>query len=304
MLSAKPTEVKNGVTKAKITKYVVITPIRDEEEHITEMVESVIAQTVRPMEWVIVNDGSTDKTGTIIDRFAQENPWIHVVHRPNRGFRKSGGGVVEAFYDGYKTLKSTDWDFIVKLDGDLTFGPEYFERCFDRFDQDPTLGIGGGEIYHQIGDEMKLEKNPQFHVRGATKIYKRSCWEKINGLFPAPGWDTIDEVTANMLGFKTYCFPELPLHHHRFTGMADGRLKDCVKHGVVCYVSGYHPMFVLASCVWRLTHRPYLVGSAASIYGFVKAWWTHYPRVEDANYRSYIRSQQMRRLLGMQTIWK
>lgn len=304
MLSARPTELKSGVTNVQSTRYVVITPIRDEEEHIAEMVRSVIAQTIRPVEWVIVNDGSTDNTGAIINRFAEEFSWIHVVHRPNRGFRKAGGGVVEAFYDGYKSLHSSDWDFIVKLDGDLTFAPDYFEKCFQRFAEDPKLGIGGGEIYHQIGDEMKLEKNPIFHVRGATKIYKKACWDEIGGLFAAPGWDTIDEVKANMLGFVTYCFPELPLHHHRFTGTADGHLRDAVKHGVVCYVSGYHPMFVLASCVRRLTHKPYIVGSAASIYGFLKAYWTRHPRVEDERYRSYIRTQQMKRLLGMQTIWK
>ena len=121
-----------------------------------------------------------------------------------------------------------------------------------------------GEIFTtNSGRELKLEVNPKFHVRGATKIYRRACWEAIGGLWRAPGWDTIDEVKANMLGWKTYSFEELHLIHHRFTGSADGLVRDCVKHGVVCYICGYHPLFVVASCFYRLIRKPYIVGSFA-----------------------------------------
>jgi glycosyltransferase involved in cell wall biosynthesis len=253
---------------------------------------------------VIVDDGSTDQTGEILDRVAAQLPWIRVIHRTNRGFRESGGGVVEAFYDGYNALQCNQWDFIVKLDGDLTFAPEYFERCFEYFGRDPDLGIGGGEIYHNIAEKLQLEENPRFHVRGATKIYRRSCWEAIGGLWPAPGWDTIDEVKANMLGWKTYAFADLHLFHHRFTGTADGLMQDRVKHGKVCYVSGYHPLFVLASSLHRIRRKPYLIGSVAVLYGYLKAYLTRAPRVEDPSYLAYIRTQQLRRLLGMETIWR
>jgi poly-beta-1,6-N-acetyl-D-glucosamine synthase len=287
-----------------MTRYVVITPVRDEEEFVGATIESVSRQTVRPTEWVIVNDGSSDRTGEIIDRYAAEFPWIRAVHRSNRGFRKSGGGVVEAFYDGYRTLQSDDWDFVVKLDGDLTFSADYFEKCFAYFQSEPQLGIGGGEIYHDLAGNMTLETNPKFHVRGATKIYRRACWEAIGGLWVAPGWDTIDEVKANMLGWATRSFPDLPLHHHRLTGTADGLIRDRIKHGVACYVSGYHPLFVGAKCVYRLFQKPYFVGSAAIWYGFVKGFITKVPQVNDARMIAYLRGQQLRRLRGLQTIWK
>lgn len=287
-----------------MTRYAIITPVRDEEKHIERTIESVCRQSVLPSEWVIVDDGSTDRTGDILDRLTAQLSWIRVIHRTNRGFRKSGGGVVEAFYEGYNTLRYNDWDFIVKLDGDLSFAPEYFEKCFDYFQRDPNLGIGGGVIYHDISGSLQLEKSPRFHVRGATKIYKRACWEAIGGLWPAPGWDTIDEVKANMLGWKTYAFADLHLLHHRFTGSEDGLLRDRMKHGTVCYVSGYHPLFLAASCFYRISQKPYVIGSAATIYGFVKAYLTHLPRLEDRSYVTYIRRQQMRRLLGMQTIWR
>jgi poly-beta-1,6-N-acetyl-D-glucosamine synthase len=285
-------------------KYVIITPVRDEEKHIEETIESVRQQTILPSEWVIVDDGSTDRTGDILDRAAARLPWIRVIHRTNRGFRKSGGGVMEAFYDGYNTLQCKDWDFIVKLDGDLSFSPEYFEKCFEHFSSDPKLGIGGGEIRHNISGELKIEENPRFHVRGATKIYRRTCWEAIDGLWPAPGWDTIDEVKANMLGWTTYAFAELHLLHHRFTGTEDGLVRTRVKHGLVCYISRYHPLFVAVRCLYRIAQKPYVIGSGAILYGFLKAHVTHPRRLEDRSYVAYIRGQQLRRLCGMQTIWR
>jgi len=290
--------------ESEMTRYAIITPVRDEEKFIEATIESVLRQTSRPSEWVIVDDGSSDRTGAIIDRYVAQYPWIHVVHRANRGFRKAGGGVMEAFYDGYNTLECKDWDFIVKLDGDLSFSLEYFEKCFEYFRRDPQLGIGGGEINHEIAGQLKLEGNPRFHVRGATKIYRRACWEAIGGLWPAPGWDTIDEVKANMLGWKTYAFSDLQLFHHRFTGSEEGLLRDRVKHGVACYVSGYHPIYVAASCVSRLTQKPYVIGSVGIMYGFLKSHVTRPPRLRDRSYISYIRGQQLRRLCGMQTIWR
>jgi biofilm PGA synthesis N-glycosyltransferase PgaC len=285
-------------------KYVVITPVRDEEKHMEATIEAVAGQTIRPTEWVIVDDGSSDRTGDIIDQHAARFSWISVVHRSNRGFRKSGGGVVEAFYDGYDRLRCNDWDFVVKLDGDLTFARAYFEKCFEHFERDPKLGVGGGEIYHDVGGVQKLEANPKFHVRGATKIYRRDCWEAIGGLLRAPGWDTIDEVKANMLGWKTYSFGELQLVHHRLTGTADGLLRDRIKHGIACYVSGYDPLFVVASCVSRLIQKPYIAGSAAIFYGFIKGYWVRMPRVNDKQLIRYLRTQQLRRLCGLETIWK
>src|SRR5271166_4983197 len=116
-----------GEVNSKRTKYVLITPVRDEEEYLPLTIKSVIAQTVHPEEWVIVNDGSKDRTGQIIDDFADKYPWIRAVHREDRGYRKWGAGIIEAFYDGFHSLSTRDWDFMCKLDGDLSFAPDYFE---------------------------------------------------------------------------------------------------------------------------------------------------------------------------------
>lgn len=285
-------------------KYIVITPARDEEAYLAKTIQSMLRQTILPTEWIIVNDGSTDKTGEIVDEYAAQHSWIKPVHRVNRGFRKAGGGVVDTFNDGYRNLRSTDWDFIVKLDGDLSFEPDYFERCFAHFAADPKLGVGGGVMCYIENGVKSFESNPAFHVRGATKIYKRACWDAIGGFWPAPGWDTMDEVKASMLGWTTRSFPELHLLHHRYTGAADGVWGNLVKNGRANYICGYHPLFMMLKCVRRLRFRPYLVGSAALLYGFVSGYLQRIPQVDDQRTIKYLRQQQLARLSGRESIWK
>jgi biofilm PGA synthesis N-glycosyltransferase PgaC len=287
-----------------MTKYIIITPARDEEAHIEKTILSVAQQTIRPLQWIIVDDGSHDGTGAIIDRYSGSYAWITALHRYNRGFRQAGGGVIDAFYDGYAQIASSEWDFLVKLDADLSFAPDYFEQCFAEFANDPHLGIGGGGICHQENGVLKLEANPLFHVRGATKIYKRQCWDHLDGLLHAPGWDTVDEVKANMLGWKTRSFLHLQVSHYRFTGAAEGAWKDCVKNGRANYVAGYHPIFMLMKCMRRLARRPYVIGATGLLWGFVRGYLERGHQVEDRALINYTRAQQLRRLLLLDSMWK
>ena len=190
-------------------KYVIVSPVRDEEQYIVETLRSVTGQSIRPAEWIIVDDGSTDATGKIIDEYARQYSWIKALHRPDRGRRVPGTGVMEAFYTGYKALASMDWHFIVKLDGDVGLNPDYFEQCFERFNEDSKLGMCGGAMYCLKDGRMELEKHPTLHVRGPIKLYRRECWDDIGGLMNAPGWDTVDEIQANRLGWHTKTFLDL-----------------------------------------------------------------------------------------------
>jgi biofilm PGA synthesis N-glycosyltransferase PgaC len=288
----------------KDIQYVIISPVRDEAIYIEKTLKSVVSQTIKPFEWVIVNDGSSDGTGEIIDRYASQYHWIKTVHRNNRGFRKSGGGVIEAFYEGFARVEQVEWDFIVKLDGDLSFEADYFEKCLKQFQENPRLGICGGVIYCNIQGKLELERNPMFHVRGATKIYRRRCWDAIEGLIEAPGWDTVDEVKANMLGWETKTFLEIKAIQLKPTGAGDGTWRSLVKDGVANYVSGYHPLFMLFKCIKRTFQKPYIVGSLGHFYGFISGYAKKSPRVKDEVFINYIRKQQIRRLTLRQSIWK
>jgi poly-beta-1,6-N-acetyl-D-glucosamine synthase len=286
------------------SNYVVVTPVRDEEEHIQSTIESMVRQRALPREWLIVDDGSKDGTRKIIDDYANRYPWIKAIHRQDRGFRKAGAGVVDAFYDGYRAVTSSDWDFLVKFDGDLIFEADYFERCLEEFDRDAKLGVGGGVICYVSEGKKVFEEAPRFHVRGATKIYRRACWQGIGGLLPAPGWDTLDEMKANSLGWTTRSFPDLHLVHQRTTGAADGLWPTLVKYGRANYICGYHPLFMMSKCFVRLARTPYVIGSFGLLYGFVSGYFLKVKQVDDTAAIGYLRRQQMNRLLGRDTIWR
>jgi biofilm PGA synthesis N-glycosyltransferase PgaC len=288
-----------------MANYVIITPVRDEEDFIRFTLESVNSQTIRPSEWIIVNDGSSDQTPQILDAASQKYPWIHVIHRANRGFRKSGGGVVEAFYDGYAAMEAPTWDFLVKLDGDLSFDPEYFERCFAYFESDPILGLAGGMICRSDNGRLVEDSvgDPPFHVRGATKIYRRSCWDRISPLVKAPGWDTIDEVKANMYGWTTKTFRDLRLIQHKPTGAGDGKWRNWFKNGLANYITGYHPLFMAAKCVKRSLQRPLFFVSAALWLGFCSGYLRQVPQVQNREAIRYLRVQQLHRLRFQPSIY-
>jgi len=285
-------------------KYVLISPVRDEEQYIAKTIESVIRQTIRPAEWIIIDDGSHDNTGQIINEYAIQFPWIVALHRPDRGRRLAGAGVMEAFHFGYERLKCEDWEFIGKLDGDVVLEAGYFEACFERFAKDAKLGICGGVMYCKEDGNLKLDKHPMHHVRGAIKLYRRSCWTCIGGLIRSTGWDTVDELHANMLGWRTRSFPDLRVIQNRPTGAVAGAWRDNVKNGRADYVSGYHPLFLVVKCFRRLFQKPYVLKSIAHVYGYSSAYMTKMARIENKELIHYIRNQQMKRLFLMRTGWE
>ena len=282
-------------------KYVLVSPVRDEEQYIVQTLESVIHQTIQPMEWIIIDDGSHDETRRIIDEYAKQYPWIVSLHRADRGKRLAGAGVMEAFHHGYERLQCQDWQFIGKLDGDVGLEASYFETCIRRFQEDSALGICGGEMYCEDNGQLKLDKHPTYHVRGAIKLYRRSCWSDIGGLIKSTGWDTVDEVHANMLGWRTRSFSDLRVIHHRPSGAAAGVWHDNVKNGRADYVSGYHPLFILLKCFKRLFQKPYLAKSFAHAYGYLSAYTKGIPRIGNKELIRYIRTQQMRRVFFLES---
>jgi biofilm PGA synthesis N-glycosyltransferase PgaC len=272
-------------------RYVIVTPVRNEARYIRFTLDSVVSQTIKPLEWIIVDDGSEDNTAEIAQEYAKSYPWIKVMAADLQGQRQRGGRVVRVFCAGFDAI-AADYDFIVKLDGDLSFDDDYFEDLMRRF-EDPKLGIAGGEIHFLEGDSWRVEKTPLDHVRGATKVYRESCFQDIGGLAPVNGWDAVDELRAQMKGWKTRTFRDLCVRHHRPTGAVEGRLKGRVRQGETSYFLGYTWSQILARSTYRgLMDRPFILGGTAMLWGYVRSWLTRKPQFGDQELRAYLRQKK------------
>jgi poly-beta-1,6-N-acetyl-D-glucosamine synthase len=292
--------------------FVVITPVRNEEQYLEKTLRSMVQQTMRPAQWIVVNDGSTDGTAEIIDRYCSLHSWITAVHLKDarrdevavRGMRACLAKEIQAFYKGLERLNVSEWEYLAKVDGDVGFESNYFEQCLLELEADATLGIGGGMIWNVVGDQIHPEPTPLSHVRGATKIYKRSCWDAIGGVIQGAAWDTLDEVKANMLGWKTRTFSHQKVIHYRFTGAANGSWRNAVKNGTWSFVAGYHPLYMIARCLRQLFRTPYLLGSVGLLVGYLRGYLGKIPKVPDHELITYLRKQQVRRLVLRSNIWE
>ena len=223
-------------------KIIIITPVRNEGKFIEVTIRCMASQTLLPHKWVIVNDGSTDNTESIIKKYMLVYSFINYVSIPDRGYRKPAQGVVEAFYEGLNSLKTTDCDVLAKFDADLDFPPNTLEKICNVFKGDPSLGITGGTRYEKVGDKDGLKRVlvPQGFVGGPYKFYRKVCFDDIGGLITRAGWDGVDIVKANMKGWNTGEIESLKIIHLKPTGLAEGEgLKNaCEKYGNVSYYMG------------------------------------------------------------------
>jgi biofilm PGA synthesis N-glycosyltransferase PgaC len=259
------------------------------------------AQTHRPLRWVIVDDGSTDRTPEILAVAVEKIPWLRVVRRPDRGFRSVGGGVVDAFYAGLEAV-DVDYDFIAKLDVDLEFSPRYLERILEYFERDPQLAAASGKVYRRDGEGLVEEFMIDDMVAGQFKLYRREAFERIGGFVREVMWDGIDFHRARMEGYKTASLPdpELRILHLRLMGSSVGS----VYHGRLRWGRGQWFMgsavrYVIASGIFRMRERPYVIGGLLIILGYLLAAFRREPRYPDLAFRRELHRWQYARLSAL-----
>ncbi len=282
--------------------YTIITPVRNEAQYIETTIRSMVNQTVPPGEWIIVNDGSTDETASIVAAHARRHPWLRLVNRDRREQgqdRQRGKGVIDTFYYGYEQRHSDGYGFIVKLDGDVSFEPEYFEFLLAKFSANPDLGIAGGSLYEQLDGQTWTLRSAPDHVRGPIKMYRRACFEAIGGLERALGWDGIDEWAALAKGWQVCSFDEMRVFHHRATGAATGKLKSKLEQGYGTHYMGYHPLYTLARGIRHMTMRPYVLGGVTLVLGHLTAWLRGREQYGDPSVLRYVRRTQRKQLAGL-----
>jgi len=281
-------------------KYVIISPVRNEERYLSKAIQSIINQTILPVEYILVDDGSTDQTSHIIEQASLKHSWIHYLRRPDRGLRKVGPGVVEAFYDGYGSIKNKDYDFICKMDGDLTLGPKYFETLLKKSEMDLYLGAASGKLYLDLDDgKLTEERISDESVLGGMLLIRRKCFEDIGGFVRQVMWDGIAFHRARMEGWRTRSFrdQELMIYDHRLMGSSykniyHGRLR----WGWGQYFMGTHPLYILAIGFYRLLERPLMLGGILIILGYLKGWATRSKRYQYPGFKRSLNAWQLERL--------
>ena len=281
------------------TRIVLISPVRNEEVFLPKVIESLVNQTIQPLEWLVVNDGSTDKTLAILEAAAQNHPWIHIENKPDRGVRSVGPGVVEAFYYGYERLKTQDYDFIGKMDGDIAFGPRYFERLMALFASDRYLGAASGKPFLEENGKLVIERTADEMVAGQINFYRRQCFEAIGGFVREVHWDGIAFHRARMAGWRTRSFedPDLNFIHQRLMGSShQGVLTGRLRWGRGQYFMGTHPLYIFAIGLYRTVEKPWLIGGLFIVLGYFQALITGMKRYESSGFRQSLQAWQMARL--------
>ena len=284
-------------------RYAIISPVRNESGRIQRTLESVVGQSEPPVCWVVVDDGSTDDTASAVSEIADRVGYIRLLELDDNNAGKSVDRLMwaaeaRAFNVGLCEIDLDTVDYVVKLDGDLAFGPEYFAGLLDEFDRDPQLGIAGGHCYQIRDAERELEWVPDAHVRGATKMYRMRCFADIGGIEPVYGWDTLDEIKAQMAGWRTRSFHP-GVDHLKPTGSVGGMLRGWARGGMGAYMLGYHPLFLVVRSARLLTARPYVLGGLAYLAGYLMALVRRTPRVADKATTDYLRRRQMQRLRSL-----
>lgn len=196
----------------------VIIPVHNEEEFLEGCLHALLSQTQKPDEIIVVDDNSTDNGPAIIQKLARNHQEITYVYQHSAKEHLPGAKVVRAFNSGFNKI-NPKWEFVLKMDADIILPERYFSELLKKFKNNPILGIAGGILEEEQEGVWKVNHPMHLtHVRGAIKMYRRECFEKIGGLRANIGWDTADELLAQFYGYETKTFKEIGVKHLRPVG--------------------------------------------------------------------------------------
>lgn len=277
-------------------KFLVVTVTRNDGILLKKLAKSIINQTLIPDEWIIVCDSSVDGTEKIMRNIIDSNDWIGLVS--NSGFQDvdSRGERISRLFTYGINCSTTNWNFCSKIDADMELKPNYFEKIYAKFSENPSLGIASGNCVIRTQRGERMETVTPGHTRGGLKTYRRGCFEDINGIDPVDGWDTIDNVRAEISGWMTENFKEILVFHARPTGSRAGLIKTSYNEGKKAHFLGYHPAYLFLRATHRSFSRPILIAGFAMLVGFIISSISFSPRIEDSTVSGRIRDRHISRL--------
>lgn len=280
-----------------MTNYVIITPAKDEENYIEYTLKSVCEQTLLPKEWIIVNDGSTDDTADVVQKYIKDNSWIRLINNNTIGeTRAEGSKIIRTFYAGYDSLINHDYDFIVKLDADLSLPQNYFEEIANEFQGNEKIGMCGGYCSIEVDAKYIKEKSSSYHLRGALKSYRKECFDDIGGIKPILGWDGVDEMTAMYKGWDVKILP-LAVFQHRKTQSDYNAFMLSKKHGIANYKNGGNIFLAIVRSIVRIFRKPFFVQGIGFFLGYFKSLLNQERKNVDKNLARFINRFHTKRIL-------
>lgn len=282
-------------------KYILITAAKNEELFIGDTIQSVLNQTIKPGRWIIVSDGSTDRTNNIVEQFKNKHKFIDLIALPPNKERNFSSKV-NALNKALKKFEGMEYDFIGNLDADITLDKSYYEDVLHTFQSNPKLGIAGGIILDCVGDKKYPQNISLNSVAGAIQVFRKQCFENIGYYVPFKygGEDAYMEVMARMMGWDVQTLTELKVHHHRQTGSGMGSLlKANLRSGKMFYTLGYSPIFFLVKNFYRIFDKPILIGSLLNIIGYISAFIKREKCPAGNTFIDFVRSEQKARLRSL-----
>jgi biofilm PGA synthesis N-glycosyltransferase PgaC len=276
--------------------YAVVTPARDEASRLPRLARALARQTVPPTTWVIVDNGSADSTLEVARDLAAAEPRIEVCSAAGTGTPVRGAPIVRAFREGLRLLVQSPPDVVVKLDADVTFSEDYFERLLAAFSSDPELGIASGSCWEQTDGVWRQRFGTGSGVWGACRAYRWACLQDVSPLEERQGWDEIDALRANVRGWRTGTILELPFRHHREEGSRDrSRFAVWRAQGDAAHYMGYRPSYLMLRAGYRALREP---AALAMIWGYAAAVARRRPRCADERASAHLRDRQRARAIG------
>jgi biofilm PGA synthesis N-glycosyltransferase PgaC len=284
-------------------KYVLITPARNEEAFIRKTLDSMVAQTLLPERWVIVDDGSTDRKAEIVESYAKNHSWIQLIHRPQR-LDRNFAGKAHAFNEGFERIRSLPFDVIGNLDADISFERDYFEFVVGKFFEFPGLGVAGTPMEEANYQALKDSFYNENDVFGACQLFRRACFEEVGGYTPIK-WGGIDWVavrTARLNGWQTRSFHEKLFYHHRQMGATESNTwKARFDYGRKDYFLGNHPLWQIFRVGFQMMKRPYLLGGLLLLSGYFYSFASRMERPVPPELLKFHRQEQLARLKDLLT---
>jgi poly-beta-1,6-N-acetyl-D-glucosamine synthase len=278
--------------------YVLVTPARNEAQFIEFALKSLVAQTVLPLKWVIVSDGSTDGTDEVVRRYMPDHPWIELA-RTSESHERHFAAKVNAFNAGYERVRTLDYNVIVCMDADISFDKDYFGYLLQKLSEDATLGVVGTPFRELSGHAYDYRFVSIEHVSGACQVFRRECFEAIGGYVPIRGGsiDHVAVITARMKGWKTRTFTDKACIHHRAVGTAHGgAMRAKFNYGIKDYAIGNAPLWEFFRSLYQMSKPPFLMGGLALGSGYLWAWLLGTKKAVSPELVAFHRKEQMRRL--------